>query len=125
MTDLVLLEVATGIATLTLNRPEKRNAMNDEMRTQFIISLERVAADTAIRALVLTGAGKGFCAGGDISGMQQRMQAPAGEIAFAGWHRQQRVHRAQMLLHSLPKPVIAAVNGVCAGAGLHFIADCN
>ena len=69
MTDLVLLEVATGIATLTLNRPEKRNAMNDEMRTQFIISLERVAADTAIRALVLTGAGKGFCAGGDISGM--------------------------------------------------------
>ena len=78
MTDLVLLEVADGIATLTLNRAEKRNAMNDEMRTQLITSLERVAADTAIRALVLTGAGKGFCAGGDISGMQQRMQAPAG-----------------------------------------------
>ena len=68
MTDLVLLNVQDGIATLTLNRPDKRNAMSDEMRTQFVNALESVAADKAIRALVLTGAGKGFCAGGDIAG---------------------------------------------------------
>ena len=54
------------MATLTLNRPEKRNAMSDEMRTEFIAALEDVAADKSIRAMVLTGAGKGFCAGGDI-----------------------------------------------------------
>src|SRR3954466_5797883 len=115
--SLIDLKVEGAIAILTLNRPEKRNAMSDAMRTEFIDALEHVAADKAIHALVLTGAGKGFCAGGDIAGMQQRMQAPAGEIAFAGWHCQQRVHRAQALLHSLPKPTIAAVNGAAAGLG--------
>jgi enoyl-CoA hydratase/carnithine racemase len=125
MSELVLLEVAETIATLTLNRPEKRNAMNDEMRSELIGALEAVAADTAIRALVLTAAGKGFCAGGDIAGMQQRMEAPAGQIAFAGWHRQQRVHRAQALLHSLPKPTIAAVNGAAAGLGADVALACD
>ena len=74
-----------AIATITFNRPDKRNAMSDEMRTEFIHALEQVAADQAIKALVLTGAGKGFCAGGDISGMQRRMNAPAGEVGFNGW----------------------------------------
>ena len=109
--SLIRLQVDGGIATLTLNRPEKRNAMSDAMRSEFIHALEQVAADRAIRALVLTGAGKGFCAGGDIAGMEKRMNAPAGEIAFNGWHRQQRVHHTQTLLHTMPKPVIAAVNG--------------
>ena len=117
MNDLVILEVQAGIATLTLNRPDKRNAMSDDMRTQFIDALESVAADKAIRALVLTGAGKGFCAGGDIAGMERRMQAPTGEIAFNGWHRQQRVHHTQALLHTMPKPTIAAVNGAASGLG--------
>jgi enoyl-CoA hydratase/carnithine racemase len=110
-TTLIELKVETGIATLTLNRPDKRNAMSDAMRSEFIVALERVAADKAIRALVLTGAGKGFCAGGDIAGMDKRMNAPAGEVGFNGWHRQQRVHHTQSLLHTCPKPVIAAVNG--------------
>ena len=88
---LIELKMEHGIATLTLNRPDKRNAMSDAMRGEFIDALESVCADKAIRALVLTGAGKGFCAGGDISGMQKRMNAPAGEVGFNGWHRQQRV----------------------------------
>jgi enoyl-CoA hydratase/carnithine racemase len=125
LSELVLVEVADGIATITLNRPEKRNAMNDEMRNELIEALERIAVDATIRALVLTGAGKGFCAGGDIAGMQQRMQAPAGEVAFAGWRRQQRVHRAQALLHSLPKPTIAAVNGPAAGLGADVALACD
>ena len=74
---LIDLQVADTVATLTLNRPDKRNAMSDDMRTEFCDALERVAADKAIKALVLTGAGKGFCAGGDISGMHKRMNAPA------------------------------------------------
>src|SRR3954466_2486732 len=115
--SLIDLKVEGAIAILTLNRPEKRNAMSDAMRTEFIDALEHVAADKAIRALVLTGAGKGFCAGGDIAGMEKRMNAPAGEVAFNGWHRQQRVHRTQSLLHTMPKPVVAAVNGAASGLG--------
>src|SRR5690606_14423376 len=59
--DLIQLETVDTVATITLNRPEKRNAMSDDMRTEFIDALEYVAADKAIKALVLTGAGKGFC----------------------------------------------------------------
>ncbi len=123
--QLIDLQVDGGIATLTLNRPDKRNAMSDDMRTEFIHALERVAADKAIRALVLTGAGKGFCAGGDIAGMERRMNAPTGEVAFNGWHRQQRVHHTQSLLHTMPKPVIAAVNGAASGLGADTALACD
>ena len=124
-TSLIALQVEGGIATLTFNRPDKRNAMSDDMRTEFIAALERVAADKAIRALVLTGAGKGFCAGGDIAGMERRLNAPAGEVAFNGWHRQQRVHHTQALLHTMPKPVIAAVNGAASGLGADTALACD
>jgi enoyl-CoA hydratase/carnithine racemase len=125
MTDLIILDAEDGVATLTLNRPDKRNAMSDEMRTRFIEALESVAADTGIRALVITGAGKAFCAGGDIAGMERRMQAPAGEIGFNGWHRQQRVHRTQGLLYMMPKPTIAAVNGAASGLGADTALACD
>jgi len=119
------LQVRDGIALLTLNRPDKRNAFNDAMRAEFIQALEHIAQEHTIRALVLTGAGKGFCAGGDVAGMQQRMQAPAGEIAFNGWRRQQSVHHATGLLHQMPKPVIAAVNGAAVGLGADTALACD
>ena len=124
-TELIELNVTHGIATLTLNRPDKRNAMSDSMRTEFIAALEHVSAEKSIRALVLTGNGKGFCAGGDISGMERRMNAPTGEIAFNGWHRQQRVHHTQTLLHTMPKPTIAAVNGAASGLGADTALACD
>ncbi|MCC7081035.1 MAG: enoyl-CoA hydratase/isomerase family protein [Burkholderiales bacterium] len=123
--NFIELQIESSIATITLNRPDKRNAMNDAMRSEFIESLEQVAADKAIRALVLTGAGKGFCAGGDITGMQKRMSAPTGEVGFNGWHRQQRVHHTQALLHTMPKPVIAAVNGAASGLGADTALACD
>ena len=123
--ELIELSVDDGIATLRLNRPEKRNAMSDAMRSEFVEALEVVTADKSIRALVLTGNGKGFCAGGDISGMEKRMQAPAGEVAFNGWHRQQRVHHAVSLLHTMPKPTIAAVNGPASGLGADTALACD
>jgi enoyl-CoA hydratase/carnithine racemase len=123
--SLIELQTNSGIATVTLNRPDKRNAMSDDMRSQFIEVLERVAADKAIRALVLTGAGKGFYAGGDIAGMERRMNAPVGEIGFNGWHRQQRVHHTQALLHTMPKPTVAAVNGAASGLGADTALACD
>ncbi|CCD88944.1 putative Enoyl-CoA hydratase/isomerase [Bradyrhizobium sp. ORS 285] len=123
--DIVLKTISDGIATVTLNRPDKRNAMSDEMRSSLIEVLEEIAADKSVRALVLTGAGKGFCAGGDVAGMKRRMEAPAGEVGFNGWARQQRVHRTQMLLHTMPKPTIAAVNGAAAGLGADTALACD
>lgn len=123
--QLIDLQVNNAIATITFNRPDKRNAMSDDMRTEFIHALERVAGDKGIKALILTGAGKGFCAGGDISGMQKRMNAPSGEVGFNGWHRQQRVHHTQSLLHTMPKPVIAAVNGAASGLGADTALACD
>jgi enoyl-CoA hydratase/carnithine racemase len=124
-TDLIELKIQSGIATIHLNRPEKRNAMSDDMRTQFIAALEQVANDREIRALVLTGNGKGFCAGGDVAGMERRMKAPAGEVGFNGWARQQRVHYTQSLLHTMPKPTIAAVNGAASGLGADTALACD
>jgi enoyl-CoA hydratase/carnithine racemase len=123
--ELIELRIESGIATIHLNRPEKRNAMSDNMRAQFIAALERVAADREIRALVLTGNGQGFCAGGDVAGMERRMQAPVGEVAFNGWARQQRVHYTVSLLQTMPKPTIAAVNGAATGLGADTALACD
>jgi Enoyl-CoA hydratase/carnithine racemase len=121
----VLLDVTDGIGTLTLNRPHVRNAIDDAMRTELLQALDRVARDPAIRALVVTGAGSAFCAGGDIKGMKARLQAPQGEIAFNGWSRQQRTHQAVGALFHLPKPTIAAVNGAAAGLGCDMALSCD
>lgn len=123
--SLIELNIVSGIALLAFNRPDKRNAMSDDMRSEFIDALEHVAADKAIRALVLTGNGKGFCAGGDVAGMQRRMEAPPGEVGFNGWSRQQRVHHTVKLLHTMPKPTIAAVNGAAAGLGADTALCCD
>jgi enoyl-CoA hydratase/carnithine racemase len=119
------VQVNSAIATVTFNRPEKRNAMSDEMRSQFIDVLEHITDDKTIKALVLTGNGKSFCAGGDIAGMEKRMQAPAGDVAFNGWRRQQRVHHTQSLLFTMPKPTIAAVNGPASGLGADTALACD
>jgi enoyl-CoA hydratase/carnithine racemase len=121
----ILLAVADGVATLTLNRPAVRNAIDDAMRGLMIEALEAVAADPAIKALVVTGAGSAFCAGGDVRGMQGRLAAPPEEVAINGWRRQARTHRAVTLLHLMPKPVIAAVNGAAAGLGADVALACD
>jgi enoyl-CoA hydratase/carnithine racemase len=125
MTALVELAIEDTVAVVTLNRPEVRNAINDALRAEFVSTLEKVAADPSIRAMVLTGSGKGFCAGGDISGMKERLNAPAGQVAFNGWRRQGQTHKSVALLHGLPKITIAAVNGAAAGLGCDMALACD
>lgn len=125
MTSLVEFSLQDSIGIVTLNRPEVRNAINDAMRAEFIAILERVAADEAVRAVVLTGNGKSFCSGGDISGMKERLKAPPGKIAVNGWRRQHQTHRSIAALHGLAKPTIAAVNGAAAGLGCDLALACD
>ena len=123
--QLIEFSADAGVATIAFNRRDRRNAMSDATRAEFVDALQAVASDNAIRALVLTGRGSAFCAGGDISGMKRRLEAPQGEVAFNGWSRQQGVHRVQSMLLNLPKPTIAAVNGAAAGLGADTALACD
>jgi len=121
----ILLEADGPVAVLTLNRPQARNAIDDAMRAELTEALDRVARTDSIKALVVTGAGKGFCAGGDVKSMQARLAVPPGEVALNGWRRQQRTHHAVAMLHALPKPTIAAVNGAATGLGCDVALCCD
>jgi enoyl-CoA hydratase/carnithine racemase len=123
--EYILTALEDGILTVTLNRPDVRNAIHDDMRAEMIAVFEAAAGDNDVRAIVLTGAGKGFCSGGDISGMRARLDAPTGEVAFNGWKRQRSTHRGIAAVHGMPKPVIAAMNGAAFGLGLDMALACD
>ncbi|SHJ33255.1 Enoyl-CoA hydratase/carnithine racemase [Roseomonas rosea] len=123
--DAITLTTDGPVATMTLNRPQVRNAIDDAMRYEMLDALDHVAKEEGIRALVITGAGKGFCSGGDISAMQQRLSAPHGAVGINGWRRQHRTHHMISALHTLPKPTIAAVNGAATGLGCDLALCCD
>ena len=117
--------VEAGVGWIVLDRPEARNAMNAEMRQAYLDALARCGEDPEIRAVVLTGTGKGFCTGADLSG--SRAATGAAGPAHPGATRDamrpsQRVIRA---LWDLEKPIIAGVNGVAAGLGAHLAYACD
>ncbi len=112
--DVVLMELREpGIALITLNRPERLNAWNGELATRYFELLDQAAADPAVKVIVVTGAGRGFCAGADMDTLQGLGAASGsgGSDAAAGG-------RPQYHTTLIPKPVIAAVNGACAGIGM-------
>lgn len=113
----VLQQLENNVAWITMNRPEQRNAVNAEMREELITLFSAARSDPNIRAVVLTGSGKGFCTGADLSGA--RGQGPTGPAAGRELMKNssQRLIRA---LWELEKPVVAAVNGVAAGLGAHL-----
>ncbi len=123
--DFIRVGLADDVATITLNRPEVRNAINDAMRAELIAAFDWADAAREVRAVVLTGAGKGFCSGGDIGGMRARLEAPQGEVAFNGWKRQKQTHRGITVIHQMSKPVVAAINGAAFGLGLDMALCCD
>jgi 2-(1,2-epoxy-1,2-dihydrophenyl)acetyl-CoA isomerase len=116
----VLYEKRGSIVTLTLNRPETLNAMHEPMMAEFERLLMAVEADPEVRAVVLTGAGRGFSSGGD----QKRDRGIEGQEAFftgdPGGSLVERLNRCVLRLQRLPKPVIGCINGVAAGAGCNL-----
>jgi 2-(1,2-epoxy-1,2-dihydrophenyl)acetyl-CoA isomerase len=121
----LLVELGHGVATLTLNRPEKLNALSAEMVTKAIATLELLASDSSIGCIVVTGAERGFCAGGDVSAMNAGQGSGAAMTYEQRLDRQRTSHRLSGLLYSLPKVTIAAVNGAAAGAGLGIALACD
>jgi enoyl-CoA hydratase/carnithine racemase len=113
------------IAILTMNRPEVRNAINDELRESLRLQLDLLNDDESVSAVLLTGAGSAFCAGGDVSAMRQRLDLPHGEIATKGWQRQQRTASLVGALHDLNVATIAAVNGAAVGLGMDLALACD
>lgn len=119
------LRVDDGVAFLFLNRPSKHNALNDLMRHELLNALESISNDENIYAVILSGNGASFCAGGDIEAMAKRLEIPAGEIAIKGWKRHQEIQRMITLIHNMPKPIIAAVNGPAFGLGADLALACD
>ena len=122
MTEPVLLQIEGAVATVLINRPDQRNALDAATKSLLVKRLGQVAADDAIRAVVLTGAGSAFCVGQDLG---QHAQALAADAATAFDTVDQDYNPVITLLATMPKPVVAAVNGTCVGAGLGLALACD
>lgn len=118
MTEAILLEVREGIATVTLNRPEVLNALDDDMIAALVEVMTRVEADEAVRCVVLRGAGDHFMAGGDIKGFHGRLAEPPAERGAHFRAKIHKLHPAIVAMRRMPKPVIASLRGAAAGFGL-------
>jgi 2-(1,2-epoxy-1,2-dihydrophenyl)acetyl-CoA isomerase len=114
--------ISEGVATLTFNRPERLNALSTPIMDGLLEALPRLARDPAVGAIVLTGAGRAFCAGGDVKSMAEGSVPTTIEDAVIRLRARMEVSR---LLHEIPKPTIAMVNGPAAGAGLSLALACD
>ncbi|MBI3915230.1 MAG: enoyl-CoA hydratase/isomerase family protein [Chloroflexi bacterium] len=119
----LLFEKSDGVATLTLNRPEKSNAFNDTLIAEMIDALKTIERDGEVRAVVVTGAGKNFCSGQDLGSFMEAYQKPGG-VNFAA-HLRTSYNVMIPRMRVLEKPIIAAINGAVAGAGLGFACGCD
>ena len=121
-TATILFERAGGIARITLNRPDRLNSFNTAMHAELRDALAQVKADKSLRVLLLTGAGRGFCAGQDLS---DRAVTPGGAPVDLGASIEMNYRPLVLGLRELPLPVVCAVNGVAAGAGANIALACD
>lgn len=122
MDAFILSEVEQGVMTITLNRPDRLNSFNDLMHQQLAACLTQAERDENVRCLLITGAGRGFCAGQDLN---DRNVDPIGPAPDLGLSVERFYNPLVRRLAALPKPVIAAVNGVAAGAGATLALGCD
>ena len=115
----VRLEVADGIATITLDRPASLNALTIPMKQEFLAALHAIESDAHVRAVILTGAGRAFCAGQDL---RERLEPDAPPL---GEELRERYNPIVRTMRSLPKPIVGAINGVAAGAGASLAFACD
>lgn len=118
----ILLTIADGIATVTLNRPDRLNSFTAAMHEELREAIAELRDDKAVRCLLLTGAGRGFCAGQDLS---DRAVAPGAQGPDLGASIETNYNPLVRSLRSLPMPVVCAVNGVAAGAGANIALACD
>ena len=119
----LLIDISDGIATLTFNRPERLNALSREMIDASCDALESFADNPDIGCIIVTGAERGFCAGGDVQVMNE---GKGRELSFEDkLNRQRKSHRLSGLLYTIPKVTIAAINGAAAGAGMAIALACD
>lgn len=114
--ETLIVERAGGVVTVTLNRPQKKNAANDQMWDELQATFDEVSRSPEDRVLVVTGAGGAFCSGADLS---------SGDLSDEGVARMRRIGNVALALHRLPKPTIAKVRGVAAGAGCNLALGCD
>jgi 2-(1,2-epoxy-1,2-dihydrophenyl)acetyl-CoA isomerase len=117
--ETLILDQAGPIGTITLNRPEARNALDFTMRHELLMALDEIEANPTVRVVILTGAGGHFCAGGDVKNMRQRQTASEGRA------RVELLNRAVLRLVNFPLPTIAMVDGYAVGAGSNLALCCD
>jgi 2-(1,2-epoxy-1,2-dihydrophenyl)acetyl-CoA isomerase len=120
--EIVLQHLDKGLLTITMNRPERRNALNADMTRGLVEAARRAGDDTDVRAVLLKGAGGTFCVGGDVKSMAEGRAPMSFENKLATLRRGMEVSR---ILHELPKPVVAQLDGAAAGAGLSIALSCD
>lgn len=122
MNDMVLQKLEGGLLTITMNRPERKNALNPEMVAGLVEAARRAADDPEVRAVLFKGAGGSFCVGGDVKSMAAGRAPQPFEVKMANLRRGMEVSR---ILHQMPKPVVAQLDGAAAGAGLSMALSCD
>ena len=122
MSNSILVSFDSGVQNITLNRPDKLNSFNPEMHVQLRAALDEAAGNPAIRCVMITGAGRGFCAGQDLS--ERDMKDPAAKMDL-GATIEKFYNPLVKFMQALPKPIVCAVNGVAAGAGANVALACD
>jgi 2-(1,2-epoxy-1,2-dihydrophenyl)acetyl-CoA isomerase len=121
--ETIIVEKKSQIARITLNRPESLNAVNDQMGEEFYAALKDAEKDTETRCLIITGAGRAFSAGEDVSGLKERYAG--GSHPSLGDHLRKKYHPIIMRIRSMEKPIIARINGIAAGSGASIALACD